>query len=983
MGVFEKEQEELLSYDANAFFYFAATMLLVTLTPWTYYTVKRIVWPKPPEEINFDSAGPLAQKGTKPRRCTSSAMEAKHQRSLEVTRDLNSRVGGLGGGLRLVALIFLWICFAMVMTRVQDTDTQIRSFDPHKILGIDRSADEKQIKKAYRKRSLETHPDKDKDNPLAHVQFQQVSKAYASLTDETARKNYEKYGNPDGPVNTKVGIALHPALLVSKEAQRTTLLIFFFVLFIVPFSLVCCCLRGAKMAHQGVCGETLGIYHAVLNAQVQPADVAGLVCASMECRQVPSADMLVLAKAMVQRSPPAMEPGVLCNIGGSSEFAGRRGVLDHQVSENVWEVEVWPELLVPTSKDQCVKKELPAKDLSCAEPRIDCCFSDAPIRRKAALLWAHVWRLHAHMTKDVQDECTALLRHAERLGRALVSIAAHGQGDRSGFLECIRSIMHYRRCLVQAIEVDASPLLQIPYVKSAPPKGAPTLKEVIEEGSAHPFIKSLNLTEAQKLDVDSFCRHMPRVKLDYHVEVPDEENIAEGDMATLTVRMTRKNLTEGEAAGPVHAPLWPCPKFEEWWILVYDDSSRRLVTADLVLGPGRTEDLDIRFMVPRGGEFRWKLFAMCDSYAGIDVECPVTFTALKKNEINREIFVHPQDVNIKSFFEELMLGLEEPQDDSDSEDEAPKAVEAKPEEPEPPKPEKKAATDSDSDDDTENAPEGTFYKILNPGGAYVYREPNEEPESRVGSIAAGTILRGHTEEDATALGLPGGSWPGGWPKGWMIMAGGGGAWIRIDGCAEAAVVAKEKGEDPLKGGPNAKALGPLCEQDLRTVVQTSTPIALVKRWMKTAKASVADLGVQDMFMVRDIEDLRARMLVEELVRKKMGNAKFEELIGEVEKLRLAKQQRLTKALGFFSSANGIVWHVHGNGAVQGLHQDGNRIRDRVEISSDDKISIGPFALDESKTCSCIHWLRKDDPSKAWVWSRDLTLRSRIRLGQAF
>ena len=23
-----------------------------------------------------------------------------------------------------------------------------------------------------------------------------------------------------------------------------------------------------------------------------------------------------------------------------------------------------------------------------------------------------------------------------------------------------------------------------------------------------------------------------------------------------------------EAAGPVHAPLWPCPKFEEWWILV-------------------------------------------------------------------------------------------------------------------------------------------------------------------------------------------------------------------------------------------------------------------------------------------------------------------------------------------------------------------------------------------------------------------------------
>ena len=40
-------------------------------------------------------------------------------------------------------------------------------------------------------------------------------------------------------------------------------------------------------------------------------------------------------------------------------------------------------------------------------------------------------------------------------------------------------------------------------------------------------------------------------------QVPDEENIAEGDMATLTVRMTRKNLAEGEASVLTRATAGP------------------------------------------------------------------------------------------------------------------------------------------------------------------------------------------------------------------------------------------------------------------------------------------------------------------------------------------------------------------------------------------------------------------------------------------
>ena len=45
------------------------------------------------------------------------------------------------------------------------------------------------------------HPDK----PTGSVEkFRDIEKAYRILTDEIARANYERYGNPDGPTSMKV-----------------------------------------------------------------------------------------------------------------------------------------------------------------------------------------------------------------------------------------------------------------------------------------------------------------------------------------------------------------------------------------------------------------------------------------------------------------------------------------------------------------------------------------------------------------------------------------------------------------------------------------------------------------------------------------------------------------------------------------------------------------------------------------------------------
>lgn len=67
--------------------------------------------------------------------------------------------------------------------------------DYYKLLGIDKDADERQIKKAYRTLSKKYHPDKNPDDETAQQKFVEVAEAYDVLTDKELRKIYDQYGH--------------------------------------------------------------------------------------------------------------------------------------------------------------------------------------------------------------------------------------------------------------------------------------------------------------------------------------------------------------------------------------------------------------------------------------------------------------------------------------------------------------------------------------------------------------------------------------------------------------------------------------------------------------------------------------------------------------------------------------------------------------------------------------------------------------------
>lgn len=66
--------------------------------------------------------------------------------------------------------------------------------DYYATLGVAREASPEEIKKAYRKKALECHPDRNQGDPKAEAQFKQVSEAYEVLSDENRRRVYDQYG---------------------------------------------------------------------------------------------------------------------------------------------------------------------------------------------------------------------------------------------------------------------------------------------------------------------------------------------------------------------------------------------------------------------------------------------------------------------------------------------------------------------------------------------------------------------------------------------------------------------------------------------------------------------------------------------------------------------------------------------------------------------------------------------------------------------
>ncbi|HKL02263.1 MAG TPA: DnaJ domain-containing protein, partial [Cryomorphaceae bacterium] len=67
--------------------------------------------------------------------------------------------------------------------------------DFYEILGVSRSVETPELKKAYRKMALKYHPDKNPDDAEAEQKFKDAAEAYEVLSDPNKRQRYDQFGH--------------------------------------------------------------------------------------------------------------------------------------------------------------------------------------------------------------------------------------------------------------------------------------------------------------------------------------------------------------------------------------------------------------------------------------------------------------------------------------------------------------------------------------------------------------------------------------------------------------------------------------------------------------------------------------------------------------------------------------------------------------------------------------------------------------------
>merc|ERR1719336_3155013 len=406
-----------------------------------------------------------------------------------------------------IALFFIfigWILFAMIIYQISQFDYEMANFDPYEILEVSISADKKQIKSQYKKLSLIYHPDKPTGNDKL---FMKLKKAYDALTDETARYNWEHYGNPDGPQAMQFGIGL-PAWIVEEKNSVFVLGVYALIFMIgLPVAVWYWWSRSSKYSGEQVLLDTTQLYYYFFH-----------------------------------KTPHMMLRRVLMVLAASLEF--ERGHNSEVVERATDNAEI-PQLM----------KCLPNLGINNKEKPL--CFGYSVKAR--ALLFAHLSRIPLPKHTLHQDrlyiikKCPYLIQEMVSCLSQLILLAHAGRIARLPSLDTVEATMKCSSLVVQALWDKASPLLQLPHVEEdmlkhfySKRRNIKSLAQLAKMSDEDRRLLLRGLAEEQYKDLVKVLGCIPQLSMTITTEVIDDETqhvVTAGSIVTVTIRLERNSLS--------------------------------------------------------------------------------------------------------------------------------------------------------------------------------------------------------------------------------------------------------------------------------------------------------------------------------------------------------------------------------------------------------------------------------------------------------
>lgn len=561
----------------------------------------------------------------------------------------------------IITLIFTAVFLYLIISVSEDGE--VNSFDPFKILGVDTSTELKKVKKAFREKSLKWHPDKNPNNPAAEAMFMMINKAYEALTDPVSKENFEKYGNPDGKQSLEVSIGL-PSFLLDSQNRNLVLMVYLLTMVVgIPFAVWRYYSDSSKFGEKDVMYDTYSWFHHTLNEHTTIKSLPEVFAGSAEFRS--------------QNMPETSSE--------KEEIASLMSKVRSQMQK--------PKYNHPV----CVKGNV--------------------------LLHGHLLRQTDTISDKATTDLDTMLRQSNSLIEAMITVCKHQDWLQTA-LNCITFGQH----VAQACWLRDSTLLQLPHFTDVEvkhcEKGKNQAKNILqyiklEDGNKKGLA---NFTDEQRNDVLETCKLIPDVTISTKTYVDDDEDsdIYEDDLATVSVTITKNNFDKVDKTNLVHAPRFPYPKAESWWIVLGATKQNKIISAEKVTSNEHVIEHNIKFLAPGEGQYEFDLFVKSNGYLGIDQKMKVTLD-VKDNSTLPEYKIHPDDELLDdepTLFEEMMnsnveedSGSDDDDSDEDSEDDKTAIKELTKEERkkmELKEKRKKAAGTADDDSDSDSDVEEVF-----------------------------------------------------------------------------------------------------------------------------------------------------------------------------------------------------------------------------------------------------------------------------------
>uniref|UniRef100_A0A915IYQ5 J domain-containing protein n=1 Tax=Romanomermis culicivorax TaxID=13658 RepID=A0A915IYQ5_ROMCU len=490
----------------GTFYYFLVSFYALVLIPLTYY-----LWPRNSKKKDGSVDSKLCH-------CESCLIKDSLKKSREPWKKWKQRIIN-------VFLLIAWMGFTALAYKAAHIENDHVEWDPYIVLGLDRGASVEEVKKAYRQLTKIHHPDKGGEEK----RFVEITKAHLALTDAESKKNYDLYGNPDGPGGTNFdrklvflhfiftlrlfaaqtfGIAL-PSWLVSKEYSFFVLAAYGLVFMIIlPVAVGIWWYRSIKYSADSVLMKTTELF------------------AHMEHKT---------SFLNVKR--------VITILSGAYEF---------------WKM--FNKEIIERPSDDIEVPMLIKQFPSINENKREGPFFIPYSVKARVLLYAHLSRkpLPADtLNTDLQyilKKCSYLVQELIQVHSQLYMYAMAGRVARTPALESLDNIMKVNPLLVQALWESKNSLLQLPHITEEVLRRSVLKKKrhvrtcaalaALSEDERRETLRVLN--DSQYQDVLIVLSSMPHVEMDCAVEVKDDEDktITAGALVTAVVRLKRTPLLD-------------------------------------------------------------------------------------------------------------------------------------------------------------------------------------------------------------------------------------------------------------------------------------------------------------------------------------------------------------------------------------------------------------------------------------------------------